>query len=350
MLLTPINIRGKRRRKDDPSTLLPKRKRSATGSKQKSKKPRPSKVSFIEKEIPLEVLERIFWLSENVNLLRASPRFGRLLSGPPTLRKTFLNAFGPTWDVWYGCVRDARPGSHTIHSYAGWEDDVDRFGGNPEFQSAILEYPWTNISCILNCWDLWVQLHARGRHFEHSQIWNSPESPSIGVPAGIYDDTQGARRYFFQDYHDFRQVEELKRPDLVALYHRGQRSVTWIEVHPNTRIPDFLLMGPWNEEALQKLFWLVRAGARLSPDQTWELTLQGFHNAIDDANPSTTGSLNLTVLRLFDILKAFETWPQYIRQEEYDKIDRMSSTLLDSSKETRYKYSYILTLMSDSES
>ncbi|KAI1635994.1 hypothetical protein F4809DRAFT_416991 [Biscogniauxia mediterranea] len=347
MLLTPIRIRGKRRAKDEPPTL-PILKRTRVERKRRTKKSRPPKVSFIEKEIPLEVLERIFWLSENVNLPRASPLFGRLLSGAPTLRKTFLNAFGPTWDVWYGCIRDARPDSRTIHSYVGWEDDVDRFGGNPEFQSAILEYPWANISFILKCWDLWVHRYAKHRHFEHTKIWSSPESPSADMPAATPDNAQGARHYFFQDYHDFRQVEKLNRPDLVALYHRGQRAATWIEVHPNTRIPDSLLMGPWSEEALQKLFWLVRAGARLSPDQTWELTLQGFHNAIADPTP-TSGSLNLTVLRLFDILKAFETWPQYIREEELEKIDRVSSTSLDSSGETRYRYSYILTLMSDFE-
>ncbi|KAI1504995.1 hypothetical protein F5X99DRAFT_405630 [Biscogniauxia marginata] len=314
MELTPIKVRGKRRRKDE-LIAVPVLKRPLLVRKKRPRKPRLPKASFMEKEVPLEVLERIFWLSENVNLPRASPRFGRLLSSPSTLLETFINAFGPTWDVWFGCVRDARPNARTIHSYAGWEDDSARFGGNPEFQSSLLEYPWASISFILNCWDHWVRRHARDRHFEHIKIWGDPESLDTDTLVETSNSVQGGRHYFFHDYNAFREVERLNQPDLVAKFRHGQEPVAWIEVHPDTRIPDHLLTGPWNEEALQKLFWLVRAGARLSPDQTWELTLQGFQNAVTNTE-SPTGSLNLTVLRLFDTLKAFETWPQYIGVEE----------------------------------
>lgn len=102
MELTPIKIRGKRRRKGGASVAaLP------TQLKAKVKRPKSQKTalykpraSYLEKEFPLEILERIFWASENINLLQASPRLGRLLSGASTRRETFLQSFRPILDTW----------------------------------------------------------------------------------------------------------------------------------------------------------------------------------------------------------------------------------------------------------
>ena len=145
MELTPGRIRGKRQRRKGDPPLPPK---SASMSKKaqrerriqrimlkKQQKVKPkSQASYLEKELPLEIIERIFWASENVNFPRSSFRIGRLLSGPATRRATFLRAFGPTWDVWFGCLR-AEP---EMKSYHGWQDDAARFGGSPGFQVSLL--------------------------------------------------------------------------------------------------------------------------------------------------------------------------------------------------------------------
>ncbi|CAJ2504230.1 Uu.00g116240.m01.CDS01 [Anthostomella pinea] len=349
MYLTPIRVRGKRRRPGEPSAIhLPKRPKTKT--QKKHRKPRAMRASYFEREVPLEVLERIFWFSENVNLPRCSPRFGRLLSGPSTLRETFIAAFGPTWDVWYGCVQDTKRNARTVHSYTGWDHDSDRFGGNPVFQSALLEYPWANISFILDCFDLWVRRHARDRPFEHIKIWGNSESADDGATAESSDGTSKVREakyYFLHDYHAFRQVEEHETSATAAAYLQELAPASWIEVHRDTRIPDDLLTGPWNDEALQKLFWLVRAGARLSPEQTWEITQEGFQNAVSDTKPPT-GNLNLTVIRLLDILGAFKTWPIHIGVEEYEKLARIhSSRASRSSWGFYYKYAYIMARLHD---
>lgn len=143
MELTPIRIPGKRRKKGEPAPAK-KAKRDVTRSqtmKKPKSKPKKPLGSYLERELPLEIIERIFWASETTNLAKASPRIGHMLSGLSTRRATFLNAFGPTWDVWFGCLK-AGPG---VKSYYGWQEDASRFGGSPGFQvstnMAILHSP-----------------------------------------------------------------------------------------------------------------------------------------------------------------------------------------------------------------
>ncbi len=146
MELTPIKCRGKRNIPGDskkpaavaapapvpaahPTAALaavPKRQGSITllqAPKRKRRKP-----LSLEERLPLEVLERIFVLSENLSLLRCNRSIYFLL----TTRKVFLEliiaAFGDTWDNWFGCV------SSEVTSYVGATSDGDRFGGKPEFQ------------------------------------------------------------------------------------------------------------------------------------------------------------------------------------------------------------------------
>ena len=107
MNLTPIRVRGK-----PNSAAATKRKAVSRASdsaapgndatEPSSKRPRMKKAvktSLVERELPLEILERIFIFSENLNLARASPLLGRMLSGRPTLVALVIQAFGPTWDT-----------------------------------------------------------------------------------------------------------------------------------------------------------------------------------------------------------------------------------------------------------
>ncbi|KAF2962835.1 hypothetical protein GQX73_g10739 [Xylaria multiplex] len=345
MELTPIRVRGKRRAPgEELITALPlKRARKDLGQKKRAEV-RRSKASNIERSMPLEVLERIFWLSENANFPRASLRLGRLLSGSSTLRETFLTAFGPTWDVWFGCVHGQAADFPVIQSYAGWEEDTERFGGNPSFQSNLLACSWTTIDLILNCWDTWVRRHARKRLFEYIPLWGDPSRPNayLGSSAAVRTgDIEEAGHYFFQDYHAFRTVERLSSYSEGLKYRTERNLSTWIEVHRSTEIPDDLVTGPWSESSLQKLFWLVRAGARLSPSQTWEITREGFRNAMSDRYIP-----NLSAIRLLHILGAFRDWPKHVRNEEFHRIDSVMPVLhRDNDSALHAKYTYVESLL-----
>ncbi|KAI1755777.1 hypothetical protein F4782DRAFT_368273 [Xylaria castorea] len=341
MELTPIRVRGKRRAGGEKLIVArPLKHLKRDRSQKKQAKDLRPKASEMERSLPLEILERIFWLSENVNLPRAGPRLGRLLSGPSTLRETFIVAFGPTWEVWFGCVNGQGTDFRPVHSYAGWEEDADRFGGNPSFQTDLLACSWTTIDMILDCRDIWVRRHARDLSFQYSPLWGNPIEPSSytsSCAAVGTSDIKEARCSFYHDYNAFRNIEHLSTYSGGSEYRTERNPSTWIEVHRSTEIPDDLLTGPWDKGSLQKFFWLVQGGARLSSGQTWEITREGFSNAISDQRAP-----NLTAIRLLNILGAFLKWPRHIREEECHMVDTVMSILKRGGDEaTRAKYAYI---------
>lgn len=133
---TPLKVRGKKGASNQPpkptsttkhrlESSLP--EAASNPKRQRRTKPKRAGSTPIER-LPLEVLEQIFLFSKNTNLPKSSPYIGRTLSERLTLLRLVVEAFGPTWDVWFGCV----PG--TVRSYDGWERDAKRFGGDPKFQ------------------------------------------------------------------------------------------------------------------------------------------------------------------------------------------------------------------------
>jgi hypothetical protein len=141
MKLTPIRVPGKRRPKGEPPLVFdvaPRKKRLRRATSKAKVVTLKPKVSYLERDFPLEIVERIFWMSENVNFARSGLRLGYLLSGISTRRETFLRAFAPTWDVWFGCVKGP---DATTQSYHDWQADSSRFGGNPEFQVGAASQP-----------------------------------------------------------------------------------------------------------------------------------------------------------------------------------------------------------------
>ncbi|KAI1804799.1 hypothetical protein F4811DRAFT_518494 [Daldinia bambusicola] len=342
MELTPIKVRGKRRRRNEVAVVVPEKrpKVSVKPKRQRSRRSRESKASYLEK-IPLEILERILWYSENVNLPRSSPLVGRLLSGHSTLRETFIAAFQPTWDAWFGCVGDRN-------------DSTCPTEGNADFQSGLLEYSWTNISFILECWDFYVRRLAKAQspgnnrlfHFQHLRIWGDPDNPANAMQKddSYLVDPQEASRCFFHDYAAFRAIREH-----IGYYVRTfaePSPSTFLQVHKDTCMPDSLFASPYTDESLQKLFWLVRGGARLSPDQTWELTLQAFRDAVPETLPHA-GEVNLIMVRLLFTLGAYRSWPEYVVDEEEDRIHSILSKFTPKPTANIVKeYRYIALMIS----
>lgn len=192
---------------------------------------------------------------------------------------------------------------------------------------------------ILDCRDIWVRRYARNLPFQHIPLWGNPIEPSpytgSGATIGV-SDIKEARFYFYHDYNAFRNIEHMNSSSW-SEYSTDPNSSTWVEVHKSTEIPDDLLTGPWDEGSLQKLFWLVQGGARLSSVQTWEITREGFRCAIWDQRVP-----NLTVVRLLNILGAFQEWPSGVRREECQKINYvMSNRKPDVGRDLGAKYAYV---------
>lgn len=92
--------------------------------------------------------------------------------------------------------------------------------------------------------------------------------------------------------------------------------------HPKTRIPDALITGPWDNEALKKFFWLTRVGACFQEDQTWELAFTGLQIALEERyQPDGRGLCAMLLLeRTIDELK----WPD----DKVEAAHRMVHRLL----------------------
>ncbi|KAI1359226.1 hypothetical protein F5Y08DRAFT_86002 [Xylaria arbuscula] len=351
MELTPIKVRGKRRVGDQPAIEPPQKHfRKGRSAKTESKARRP-KFSNLEKSLPLEVLEQIFWLSENVNFPRASPRLGRLLSGPATLRETFIRAFSPSWDLLSsptveGCSAQC---SHCFDARANTLVQENHTGhGNPDFQNALLACTWATIDMILDCWDAWVRRNTRDniRLFWRGN-WGDPlDSPPYANSSLLIGASQlaEARHDFYRDYYAFRNVEKLGSPESNGQpwcdpYVSGEQ---WFPGHWFTHIPDDLLIGPWDEPSLQKFFWLVRAGARMSSEQTWEITHKAFSNAVN--LNSTPAHINMTVIRLLYILRAFVEWPENTQAAELSKLADARRRIGNRSEVEQAKFAYIISV------
>ncbi|OTA54629.1 hypothetical protein K449DRAFT_389084 [Hypoxylon sp. EC38] len=332
MELTPINVPGKRRRSNKAAADAPRKKKKKTKSKSSRRKAREEKLPPRLEYMPLEILENIFFLSRNANLPLSSLAIGRRLSNELTRRDFFILAFESTWNRSLGV-------------------DVDGFGNtlpkdDPKLQSELLKQPFANITFILTCWDRFVMKFAesqiaQGKPFDkkHITLWGDPHNErnvKLDPEDGMLINPKKASDCFWHDYAAFRRIDLLNHENLEWFARErleGNPAYEFqplLQVHPKTRIPDSLLdPSTWNQEAFQKLFWLVRAGAELSPDQTWEVTLPAFRHIAPMRQSRTSlvrtprpDKVNLAAVRLFDYLEVYDNWPMGTVQEEARIWDR----------------------------
>jgi hypothetical protein len=193
----------------------------------------------------------------------------------------------------------------------------------------MLQYSWVDIDLILDCVDAWVQRFAASRFFQHRKLWGDPDtSHKLDDDPGGFGNYKSARQYFQHDYDAFCSHIDDHLPQV-------DNQSSWIEVHRDTQIPDDLLAGPWNERATQKLFWLVRAGARLSAEQTWETTLEAYHCAMGAGTAVQNGGINLPVIRLLMILGG-NHWPPHIASTELEKLQAKERLLRANGEQDAY--------------
>jgi hypothetical protein len=110
--------------------------------------------------------------------------------------------------------------------------------------------------------NIWVRRHGRDRFYEHSL--SDSIAPNLGQfkEHGLDDvgHCKDAEECFNWEFTWFR-----KPPAVIGLdTHR-------LEAHPDIRIPDKLLTGPWTNDNINLLFWLWMNNARVKEDQNWEV-------------------------------------------------------------------------------
>lgn len=211
---------------------------------------------------------------------------------------------------------------------------------------------------LLNSFDVWVRQHAQGRTYFTIPELKEERLEFMPQPGSLYDQaynmdsvqdpdeiqhssTMTMRSKLSFDLGMFQRRisirEHLPKPSAPAslsvddaTYLQALLS-SHLEVHPGTSIPYDLLSGPFEsedgdiqmgEEKMLRLFWLVRGGACLQQDQTWEVTRQGFREilqlikgwdigTVEDAEAHRRVQLAWRLFVLFGILGVYENqWPK----------------------------------------
>ncbi|KAK1965079.1 hypothetical protein LY78DRAFT_713316 [Colletotrichum sublineola] len=315
MQLTPIKVRGKRGK--TPSSKAPAKQLVKKHTPRLSSRLSVKRKSLLERQLPLEIIERIFVLSENLNFPRCSPLVGRILSGRSTLVNLVIAAFHPTWDCWFGVdrralktvlKRDATEGSRRVWQH---ENFPEFFPGDPEFQSSVLASPWLNVDIMFDARQVWAWRFARDRWYSHSHVGSKvEETDQIGSLDSPHDRAGGFGHFESRGCFDY---------DWLAYGLNGSKPVLdfYVDVHPKTAIPDSLITGPWTLEQQRLLFWLRRGGAKIQAEhQTWEAR-------------NLDGRLVHMLLLLDDFFCSqglednMSLWPLDVLEEEHAKVVRL---------------------------
>ncbi|KAB8294966.1 hypothetical protein EYC80_006919 [Monilinia laxa] len=253
-------------------TLAPRESKVRTMKNIKSKR----KMSQLEK-LPTELLETIFLYCLNLSLPACSPVIGGKLSSEPVYSKTIIAAFDPIWDEWYGKIinPDLEKG------YTGIDSSL---------QSAILRYRWAKLPVLLRSQDLWIRKYSQERPFPSSitqGMWDQHYRYDFETGIENVDPkTVSAVELFENDFAKYRYVlgSMMQASNLhEEVQHLRNMSIpTYINLPRDTEIPHTLLMGPWDEEAVRFLFWLVMGGVRIDwlTSTSGEAAIIGYKNAV----------------------------------------------------------------------
>ena len=138
---------------------------------------------------------------------------------------------------------------------------------------------WAKLPLILDAYQTWGRRHAKDTRLLHD-VWWANRTISLSHHRHLRAETtardglpertcgvESVKECFENDYLSFRQrwISD-GRPPWCRFSYSSAR-----DIHFLTRIPDSLLVGPWDDEMLRRLFWLLRAGARLSESQSVEV-------------------------------------------------------------------------------
>lgn len=242
---------------------------------------------------------------------------------------------------------------------------------------------------LLMSFDVWIRQHGAGRVYFTIPLLKRERLSDVPRPGSLYDrayitagdddrsaSTMTMREKLGFDSGCFLRYIMPPSTDASAFASRqplrilGDRLrallLTHLEIHPSTKVPTPLLSGPFESddgiidmgvEKMQRLFWLVRGGACLQEDQTWEATRTGFQHILElvanagaldtndeyDEPPSGQGEaassspppvpqptllerlkLAAGLLALFDFLGVFDAqWPRYIVQTSLLQVSRL---------------------------
>ncbi|KAI6357355.1 hypothetical protein MCOR25_007692 [Pyricularia grisea] len=269
------------------------------------------------RDLPEWFLVDVFLTESNFSFPRCSGFIGRILSHPYVFRRLIAEAFAPTWDNWFGCAAEEVISYSMSVPHQMGVRDLERFGGDPKLQTSILEQKWLTTARLLQAQQVWLATGRRPQPVFYRvpspflQVRLRRKAPGIGREGFIRDEDFQVQSQF--DF-EFEKVVVAEEEDVQRPYPN------MLEVHPETSIPDRLITGPWVEEDLRLLFWLGRAGATMSENQSWELVVEALDRMIALARLSKLGSpdhedTRAMVGRIVRLFELFDIWTKLPARE-----------------------------------
>ena len=150
-------------------------------------------------------------------------------------------------------------------------------------QTAVLRQPWMHMDLILQAQQNWADRYARGRWYGHVI---HPADEDV-VPANDPHRQGGFNHFDARACFEFDYQKALKA---VSAYPYVTQSMGSPSCHLETRLPEALVTGPWDDDAQRRLFWLSRSWdvvyGPLQEDRyefPWEIRLECLRNAVLEA-------------------------------------------------------------------
>ncbi|KAK4194597.1 hypothetical protein QBC40DRAFT_259859 [Triangularia verruculosa] len=370
MSLTPIKVKGRGRRKKwqppDPSRIRNNRRKREDEDDQEnaashsSKSPKRLKKNGNKKseleQLPTELFWPIAVMSQNPNLMMVNKQFRKTLSARSFLLELAVGAFGPTWDKYFGLSKASLLASR--------QHETDQCPGDYKFQGDVLAARWMNIDLLLQAQQVWYRQQGTKRCWKKSQCiyWTlntqTPQDQEGQQAEGVHEaqeagdkepDVPEIQVWFDQEWQEFRGA--FSAVDDHGSYKRGlimgiaeDKNKGYLDLHPLTPVPDRLLKGPFDLQKTKLLFWLVRGGARILPQHSWEVTRVGFEQIMSLEGDNIT--LAPYLLFFYHRLGVFEWghWPDFVLQEKADWLDEMLRKVSRADAPEKYRL-YKFTLL-----
>ena len=248
MDLTPIKIRGKRKR---PGAAISNLQKALAASSSQSKRPRIYQKHAKSKKVaetamptlqgmPQELLEMVFLYSMNISLPRASPILGRKLSSNTVIMEFVLRSF-----------------FHTVDHKTNYRDR--KATGDPVIQSQLL-------ACRFFTWEFF-RAYAAKAHSSYIQqrgdIWKDASAQPPGVEA-------------FDGLFPFKFMK-----------------ITYLGFAEGVQIPEKVLRGPWSADKASLLYVLVSLNGELDWEGSMagEIAKGGLVQAIQENNERAVAAL-----------------------------------------------------------
>lgn len=166
---------------------------------------------------------------------------------------------------------------------------------------------WVTVDTFFSAYETWARQSAGEREYLDPQLNGGYDGPMSSVARKRFTDVEQA------------YCNGATHPDSFSLYRDAVEIVrrrTQRVIHPDVRLPETLLSGPFNKDAAQLLLLLATQVNNLWYHKLdWELTRVGFMNILNSAKYDLDIARYMMTMWLV-VMQTHDDWPEHVFKEE----------------------------------